>query len=251
MRIFVVFWIGACFCLTACQPVPAPEAQPNTDAPDSLALLDSLASEVAAEPPAPNLDSILALEDSAWVDLAVLIPQAAYEIRYASTNNFMELQVYDCPACYTRLEVAKALMAAQQELDSLGLAFKFFDCYRPSSAQWALWKKMPDSRYVHPPKLGSMHSRGNALDLTIIDSMGQEWEMGTPFDYFGKEAYWSYQKHPPKVLENRKFLRTLMQNHGFKTIATEWWHFDYQSERFPLSNMLWTCDSIAVEHHHH
>lgn len=236
------------FCLLACQPEkPAPQVQQNLEEIDSISQIDS--SELVEAEPIINMDSILAGADSNWVDLALLLPQAAFEIRYATTNNFMELQVYDCPACFTRLRVAKALMAAQGELDSLGLAFKFFDCYRPSSAQWALWNKMPDSRYVHPPKLGSMHSRGNALDLTIVDSLGQEWEMGTPFDYFGVEAYWSYQKHPKDVLENRKFLKNLMQKHGFRTIATEWWHFDYKNERFPLSNMLWSCPDSS--HHHH
>lgn len=235
--------------MTACGAESVEEKE-TTILNDSLTTTNEVDSAELVEniPPVPNIDSILAGVDSNWVDLAVLIPDAAFEIRYATTNNFMELQVYDCPACFTRLEVAKALMAAQEELDSQGLAFKFFDCYRPSRAQWALWNKMPDSRYVHPPKLGSMHSRGNALDLTIIDSLGQEWEMGTPFDYFGKEAYWSYQGHPEAVLKNRQFLRKLMEKHGFRTIATEWWHFDYKMERFPLSDMVWSCPDSLHQH---
>jgi len=191
-------------------------------------------------------DSILALADSAWVDLEVLIPQADYEIRYATTNNFMELQVYDCPGCYTRLAVAKALMQVQGNLDTLGLKLKFFDCYRPSAAQWALWKKTPDPRYVHPPKQGSMHSRGNALDLSLVDSLGQEMDMGTPFDYFGKEAYWSYTQHSEEVNKNRKLLREQLQAAGFSTIRTEWWHFVYKAKRFPLSNWQWACPSDSL-----
>jgi D-alanyl-D-alanine dipeptidase len=248
MRFFLLTFILSS--IVACQFEKTSTSNQGEDLMSRDTTLDKILADRIAivEKPAPNIDSILAGEDSSWVDLMLLMPKAAFEIRYATTNNFMELQVYDCPGCFTRLAVAKALMAAEAELDSQQLAFKFFDCYRPSRAQWALWNKMPDSRYVHPPKLGSMHSRGNALDLTIIDSLGQEWEMGTPFDYFGKEAYWSYQNHPQEVLENRKFLRTLMEKHGFRTIATEWWHFDYKMKRFPLSDMIWSCADSLHQH---
>ncbi len=227
--------------LSACQSTDE-QSQALHEAEFVLAVPDSI---VPANPPTPsiNIDSILSLPDSAWVDLALLLPKARFDIRYAGTNNFMELQVYECPACFTRLEVAKALLGIQKELDSLGLAFKFFDCYRPSSAQWALWNKMPDPRYVHPPKQGSMHSRGNALDLTlVVDSSDQELNMGTAFDYFGKEAYWNYTEHPKEVNENRQLLRRLMYARGFITVPTEWWHFAYNNKKYPLSDMQWTCE---------
>lgn len=213
---------------------------------DTLVPLENQADSVAK--PVANRELLLLQADSAWVNLAELLPNASYDIRYAGTNNFMELQVYECPACFLRLKVAKALMQAQQELDSLGLSFKFFDCYRPTDAQWALWRKKPDSRYVHPPKLGSMHSRGGAVDITLVDvASGKALKMGTPFDYFGKEAYWSYQNHPPEVLKNRRFLRTLMEKHGFRTIATEWWHFDFVGDKFELSNMQWPCHVDSLQ----
>lgn len=227
-----------------------PSSEEKTDSAVSLAPAEDTAFLYAEARRLRQLeirDSLLSLEDSAWVDLQQLIPQADYEIRYATTNNFMELQVYACPGCYTRLAVAKSLMAVQQNLDSMGLSLKFFDCYRPSSAQWALWKKTPDPRYVHPPKQGSMHSRGNALDLSLVDSLGQELDMGTPFDYFGKEAYWSYTQHSEEVNKNRKLLRQQMQAAGFSTIRTEWWHFVYKAQRFPLSNWQWSCPTDSLK----
>lgn len=196
-----------------------------------------------AGPTAAQIDAILKGEDSAWVDIEDLAPQIVLDLRYATTNNFMELQIYDCPKCLMRLATAKALLKAQEELSEKGLGFKMFDCYRPQSAQYKLWKKMPDRRYVAPPSRGSMHSRGGALDLTLINLQTQEQlEMGTHYDYFGKEAYWVNQDLPQEVLDNRQLMRSTLEKHGFKTVTTEWWHFNYRRAWFSLSDKQWPCD---------
>lgn len=186
-----------------------------------------------------HLDS---LPDTAWVDMAQLDSTILLDIRYATTNNFMELQIYDCPACFTRAKTAKALLKIHRSLQQQGLGLKMFDCYRPSSAQYKLWKKMPDRRYVAPPEKGSVHSRGGAVDLTLVVlETGQELEMGTPYDYFGREAYWSYTKHPESINNNRQLLRSTMEKYGFKITTTEWWHYSYRRAWYPLSNMQWPC----------
>jgi D-alanyl-D-alanine dipeptidase len=155
----------------------------------------------------------------------------------------MELQIYDCPKCLMRLATAKALLKAQTELRKQGLGFKMFDCYRPQSAQYKLWQKVPDRRYVAPPSRGSMHSRGGALDLTLIDlEHQQQLDMGTHYDYFGPKAYWVNKDLPQSVLDNRQLLRSTLEKHGFKTVTTEWWHFNYRRAWFSLSNKQWSCD---------
>lgn len=189
-----------------------------------------------------QVDSILNGKDSSWVDIEHLSTDIVLDIRYATTNNFMELQVYDCPKCLMRLATAKALLKAQKELMEKGLGFKMFDCYRPQSAQHKLWKKVPDRRYVAPPSKGSIHSRGGALDLTIINlTTKEQLEMGTHYDYFGKKAYWVYQDLPQEVLDNRQLLRSTLEKHGFKTVTTEWWHFNYRRAWFSLSDKQWSC----------
>lgn len=138
--------------------------------------------------------------------------------------------------------VAKALLKVNRELEKKGVGLKMYDCYRPHSVQWALWKKVPDPRYVADPRKGSMHNRGSAVDLTLIElATGQELNMGTPFDYFGVEAYIDYQKLPAEVLKNRKMLRDLMVANGFRTTRTEWWHFSYALAAYPISDMIWSC----------
>ena len=191
-----------------------------------------------------EIDSIFNLNDTSWVDLERLDPSIEMDLRYATTNNFMELQIYDCPKCYLRLAVAKALLKAQQKLKDQQLGFKMFDCYRPQSAQYKLWEKVPDPRYVSPPSRGSMHSRGGALDLTIIDLQSKEaLKMGTEYDYFGRKAYWVYKDFPQEILDNRQLLLSTLKEFGFKTVTTEWWHFSYRRAWFKLSDMQWDCDS--------
>lgn len=189
-----------------------------------------------------ELDSIFSLNDTTWVNLKKLHPEIVLDLRYATTNNFMELQIYDCAECYLRLATAKALLEAQKFLEEKGLGFKMFDCYRPQSAQYKLWRKVPDPRYVSPPSKGSMHSRGGALDLTIINlETGEQLDMGTHYDYFGRKAYWSNKNLPKQVLKNRQLLRSTLEKYGFKTVTTEWWHFSYRRAWFKLSDMQWAC----------
>ncbi|MBL7776254.1 MAG: M15 family metallopeptidase [Saprospiraceae bacterium] len=164
------------------------------------------------------------------------------DIRYATTNNFTKSKIYDCPRCYLRPETARALARAQMLLRRQGLSLKLYDCYRPRPYQQRLWDKAPDPNYVTPPEKGSMHSRGAAVDLTIVDAQGKELDMGTPYDFFGPEAHYNYTRLPGNVLSNRRLLRRVMEEVGLKGIRTEWWHFSYQGKSFSLADWVWECD---------
>ena len=131
----------------------------------------------------------------------------------------------------------------QNQLKKEGLGLKMFDCYRPRPIQWKLWKKVPDPRYVADPRKGSMHNRGAAIDLTIVDSNGEELDMGTDFDFFGQEAYHTYTKHPQKIMGNRNKLKSIMEANGFRSIRTEWWHYSYKLKSYAISDWVWNCDT--------
>ena len=47
----------------------------------------------------------------------------------------------------------------------LGLRFRIFDAFRPTEAQWVLWRAFPDPTFLADPRRGSPHSRGVAVDL--------------------------------------------------------------------------------------
>ncbi|MGB3799326.1 MAG: M15 family metallopeptidase [Lewinella sp.] len=188
--------------------------------------------------PPPPLD----YDSTAWVELQRRDSTILLDIRYATEHNFMEQKIYDCGRCFYRPEVADALLAAQRDLASRGLGLKMYDCYRPGPYQQRLWDVLPDARYVAPPTRGSAHSRGAATDLTMVElATGEELDMGTPYDYFGVEAYTTTTDLPDTILANRQLLQETLLAHGFSTIRTEWWHFNFGGPRHPLSEWVWPC----------
>lgn len=182
-------------------------------------------------------------QNDGFVEVTKLDASIRLDIRYATTNNFTKSKIYDCPKCLLRPEAATAIEKAQKILKAKGLGLKMFDCYRPKPYQQRLWDKVPNPDYVTPPAKGSMHSRGAAVDLTIVDQQGKELDMGTPYDFFGREAHTDNLSLPQKVLNNRRLLRETMEQAGFKGIRTEWWHFSYQSKTWPLSDYVWPCEN--------
>jgi len=210
--------------------------------------------EIAAPPPATTqLKSAAPVQSTRnvskpvlpkdFVDITTLDPSIRLDIRYATDQNFTKSKIYDCPKCLLRPEAAEAIVTAQKVLKKKGLGLKMFDCYRPSPYQKRLWDKVPNPDYVTPPAKGSMHSRGAAVDLTIVDANGKELDMGTPYDFFGREAHTDNLSLPKKVLENRRLLRETLVAVGFKGIRTEWWHFSFQGKNWPLSDYVWPCDN--------
>jgi D-alanyl-D-alanine dipeptidase len=188
----------------------------------------------AAELP-PDYDT------TAWTELVRLAPGVLLDLRYATKNNFVETVLYDCGRCFFRPSAAKAIAAVQMELRKSGLGLKVFDCYRPRSVQYSLWKKVPDPKYVADPKKGSAHNRGIAIDLTLVDSSGKELNMGTEYDYFGREAHHTFQNLPADVLKNRKLLLNVMAKYGFYHTNTEWWHYSMRIKGVPLDDWKWEC----------
>lgn len=189
---------------------------------------------------APNQDEA-SIAQNGFADVAALDRSIGMDIRYATADNFTQSKIYDCPRCLLRPEAAKALVKAHKNLQKRGLGLKMFDCYRPRPYQQRLWDKVPNPDYVTPPAKGSMHSRGAAVDLTIVDKNGQELDMGTPYDFFGKEAHTDNLSLPPQVLANRRLLRETLESVGFKGIRTEWWHFSFKGQNYPLADYVWPC----------
>ncbi len=187
------------------------------------------------------------LEDKAtaskFVNVQELDPTIELDIRYATTNNFTNKQMYDCGKCYLREEVAEKMVLANKEFREMGYRIKVFDCYRPQSVQYKLWQEVPNPQYVANPDKGSVHNRGGAVDLTLIDKNGKELPMGTGYDFFGEQAHQDYFQLPENILENRKLLKETLHKFGFTPIRTEWWHYDfYNNKSYPISDLQWDCN---------
>jgi D-alanyl-D-alanine dipeptidase len=177
-----------------------------------------------------------------WEELSFEDDSVVLDIRYAQTNNFVKKKMYKCGRCFVRPHIAEKLKNVNNDLLKMGYKLKLFDCYRPKPVQEELWKIMPDEDYVAAPWKGSMHNRGIAVDLTIVDRGGNELDMGTPFDFFGEEAHHTYTKLPEKVLKNRKLLKETMEKHGLQSIKTEWWHYSDSSKSQNISEWQWNCN---------
>jgi D-alanyl-D-alanine dipeptidase len=185
------------------------------------------------------------LEDSAMVELINYDSSLVLDIRYATEDNFMKQKVYPCAKALLRKVAAEALFEAHQKFKEKGYRIKIYDGYRPLSVQWILWNKTTNKNYVANPRKGSNHNKGCAVDMTLIDENGNELNMGTEYDFFGKEAHHTFIDFPAKtkdeILKNRKTLKTIMESVGFKSISNEWWHYDFKI-KYPVSDTPLPCE---------
>ncbi len=169
------------------------------------------------------------------IDLLSIDRSFVLDIRYATENNFTKKKLYPAAKAKLRKAAAESLASVQRELRSKKLGLKIFDAYRPLSIQWKLWEVVPDEDYVANPRKGSKHNRGAAVDLTVIDSLGNELEMPTGYDDFTAKASHEYMNLTENAIKNRALLKEIMQRHGFLPIKSEWWHYDFRGwEQFEI-----------------
>lgn len=186
---------------------------------------------------------VKSVHDTTFVNLKEYSSDFVYDMRYATENNFLNAKVYDCAECYLRFKTVKKLVEANQKFMKLGYKIKIFDCYRPLDVQKKMWAIVSNPSYVADPSKGSIHNRGAAVDITLVDFDGNELDMGTDFDHFGKESAHLYENFSKNVINNRKLLREVMEDSSFKIIKSEWWHYDLVTEEnYKVSNFTWNCN---------
>jgi D-alanyl-D-alanine dipeptidase len=175
-------------------------------------------------------------EYNGFVLLKSLDSSLTFDIRYATNNNFTKTKVYPTDICILRTNTANKLKKANDELKKLGYRIKIYDAYRSVSVQRIFWNLVKDNRYVaNPDKGGSIHNRGSAVDLTMVNTYGDEVEMPSEFDDFSEKAYRENINMSSKAKENLRILTEVMINSGFTTIGTEWWHFeDSEKEKYSI-----------------
>ena len=196
----------------------------------------------------------IVMDSSGFVVLADFVPNIIQEIRYHSTYNFIGERIdgYEEPIALLTKEAARAFKSAASEMFVQGYRFKIFDAYRPACAvkQFVLWgiedQDIRMKPYFYPDlekqelfnkgyiaKLSS-HSRGSALDLTLLDmKTGKEVDMGSPFDLFSEMSHPDYKGITEEQYENRMMLQKVMVRNGFVPLECEWWHFMLKDEPYP------------------
>jgi len=196
----------------------------------------------------------LLMDPSGFVLLADFVPHIVQEIRYFSTYNFVgdRIDGYEAPVAIITKEAARALKSIANRANVMGYRLKVFDAYRPAMAvrHFVLWGiedlDLRMKPYFYPElekqelfekgyiATQSSHSRGSAVDLTMLDmNTGKEVDMGSPFDFFGPISHPDYTGITETQFENRMFLQKCMVRNGFKPLDCEWWHFMLADEPYP------------------
>ncbi len=162
-----------------------------------------------------------------------------HDLRYAGTNNFAGRVLYagiDC--AWLRAEAAAGLDAAAGWLSRQrpGWRLLVLDALRPQRVQQAIWRDVagtPAAMYFADPARGSIHSYGMAVDVTLIDDVGHEIDMGSGFDEMSERSHPAlHALHlaggalQAAQVAQRELLLAAMQQGGYRGIGTEWWHFD-------------------------
>jgi len=161
---------------------------------------------------------------------------AELALAYASAHNVTGRPVYARAACYLHPDAAAALERAIGLAAALGLRLRIFDGYRPTEAQWVFWRFRPDPNYFAPPERGSPHSRGVAVDLTLVRAAdGTALDMGTGFDTLSPRSHHGSLEVSAEAQRNRFLLLGLMSAAGFDFYGNEWWHYQlFNPRRYPL-----------------
>jgi D-alanyl-D-alanine dipeptidase len=172
------------------------------------------------------------------MDLVEITPQShavILSLAYATPQNITGKPIYRQAKCYLHRDAEPKLARAIELAKAIGLTLKIFDAYRPTEAQWMLWNHAPNPEFFADPRKGSPHSRGVAVDLTLVDAAGNELEMGTPFDDMTPNAHHGALTVAPAAQRNRAILLGLMSAAGWDFYKNEWWHYQlFNSRSFPL-----------------
>ena len=148
------------------------------------------------------------------------------DLVYATANNIAGRPIYERPLCLLHRDAELCLRKAVRLAAQAGCKLKIFDAFRPHEAQVALWETAVDKLYVADPQLGSNHTRGTAIDLTLVDAHGQELDMGTGFDHMSALSHHFSEQVSPAAQANRLLLLNTMEQAGFVHLPHEWWHYE-------------------------
>lgn len=196
--------------------------------------------------------SQISYDKSDFAPIYSVIDDAAFDMRYYSSNNFTgnKIKGYNAPVAYMTKEGIKALANAAYDLRKQGYRLLIWDSYRPQKAvdNFVEWINNPNDegdKTFYPDlkksdlvKGGyiatkSSHTRGSTVDLTLIKKDGSFVDMGGAFDLFSDISHPDYKKLTREQKKNRKILYNAMTKAGFKGIDSEWWHFTLDNEPYP------------------
>jgi D-alanyl-D-alanine dipeptidase len=195
---------------------------------------------LAAAPPVEKGEHL----PSDLVDITTIDPGIKLDIRYATSDNFMGIPLYERPAAYMQRPAAEALGRVHRALAAQGYGLLIHDAYRPWYVTWMFWEATPpeDHVFVADPAEGSRHNRGCAVDLTLYDlKTGKAVEMPGRYDEFSTRSHADFVGGTAAQRARRAILRQAMEVEGFTVYPEDWWHFDFKDyRRYPIGTRTFT-----------
>lgn len=233
--------------LTACgSPGEMPTETTEATLPQETIPVETLAQET--QPPAEPAEETM-------VRALDYLPGCRQFLPYASEDNLTKTVIYDFYDVYLRYGTVKKLMQASEELQRQGYYLMIWDGFRPVAAQQTLWEIYPVPYYIVDPGTGfDDHSRGNRVDLTLMDSSGILLEMPSGFENFTPLGDRNYGDCTREAADNARLLESTMKKYGFVPEESAWWAFtdtqDYPvEEQFQPVKTLWyrTVKKVTLE----
>ena len=201
----------------------------------------AISGSIAQNRPVDTYNWDVRMRELGLTDVCFWEPAIQYYLIYATADNFMQKPLYNMKLTrawlhpHAALKLIRAQEILQNERPELSLLI--YDAARPievqrTMAEWA--KRTNNLNFVSDPvKGGGQHNYGMAVDVTLVNRQGEWLPMGTPFDFFGPEAYTDKEEEllrqrriSPSEYQNRRLLRQVMEAAGFTSIRNEWWHFN-------------------------
>ena len=178
----------------------------------------------------------LYLNSLGYVNVAEQDSSILVSLMYARSDNFTGKLLYnDLREAYLHKDAIAPLLKAQRLLHEVHPDYNLiiFDAARPMHVQQQMWDVVKGTRqqiYVsNPARGGGLHNYGLAVDISIVNAQGDTIPMGTKVDHLGREAHTDYTAISPEALQNRRLLISVMREAGFRSLPTEWWHFNLVS----------------------
>ena len=146
-----------------------------------------------------------------------------------------------------RRYVYNMLLKAKSNLPS-GYHFAVYEAYRPHASQKALWDEIVakesaknpemdtnsedfialcDKFVANPYRQGSGHQSGAAIDISLVDDNGKEYDMGGKVRGFDNTAEFDSKNISIEAKKNRSILKSALEDVGFVNYPSEWWHYSF------------------------
>ena len=154
-----------------------------------------------------------------------------FNMLFATDNNLLGYNVYGRDVCLLQKDTLDKLNQAEALFEKDGYSIIIYDAYRPYSVTLLLYDKYKTGTYLAGPRFGSVHNKGCAIDMSLLDKDGKPIEMPSPIHTLNASSNRDNPNMTAAAKANMNYMADIMRSCGFSTINSEWWHFSDTNNR--------------------